>query len=61
VRGGLTPDLVAPLASVVLAGLDREAHLLGEISADEASDAMVLPVGGLGDRQGKSVLTQPSP
>src|ERR1035437_9951524 len=40
---------IATLASLVLGGLDREAHLLGEVSADEAPDAVVLPVGGLGD------------
>ena len=35
-------------ASFLLA-LDREAHLLGEVAGDEAPDAVVLPVGGLGD------------
>src|ERR1035437_158905 len=52
-RGGrrrcLLADLVCPLARLVLGGLDREAHFLGEVSADEAPDAVVLPVGGFGD------------
>src|ERR1035437_8064704 len=52
-RGGrrrcLLADLVCPLARLVLGGLDREAHFLGEVSADEAPDAVVLPVRGLGD------------
>src|ERR1035437_4979259 len=45
----LLGDLVRPLPRLVLGGLDREAHFLGEVSADEAPDAVVLPVGGLGD------------
>jgi hypothetical protein len=34
---------------VTFGGFHREAHLFGEISADEATDGVVLPVGGLDD------------
>src|ERR1017187_7470187 len=45
----LLRDAVRPLASLVLGAFDREAHLLGEVAGDEAPDAVVLPVRGLGD------------
>ncbi len=40
---------IAMLSSLVPAGLDLQAHLLAEGSADEAPDAMVLPASCLGD------------
>jgi hypothetical protein len=39
---GVLPDPVAALTSVVLAGLDIEAHFLDNGSADEAADAVLL-------------------
>src|ERR1017187_5646156 len=45
----LLGNAICALAGFVLRGLDREAHFLGEVSADEAPDAVVLPVGGPGD------------
>jgi hypothetical protein len=38
----LLRDLVRPFARIVLAGLDREAHLLGEVSTDEPPDGVVF-------------------
>jgi hypothetical protein len=48
-RRCLLRDPVGPLASLVLGGLDRQPHLLGEVAGDEAPDAVFLPVGGFGD------------
>jgi hypothetical protein len=42
-------DLVVPLTSLALRGLDGETHLLRNRSTDEAADAVVLPVCGFGD------------
>ena len=33
-------DAVRAVAGLVLGGLDREAHLLGDVAGDEAADAM---------------------
>src|ERR1039457_1631697 len=45
----LSRQPVGPLATFILAGLDGEAHLLSQLAGNEAPDAVVLPVGGLGD------------
>src|SRR5262245_26825015 len=45
----LSNDPVRPVAGVVLGRLDRKPHLLRDASADETSDAVILPLGGLRD------------
>ena len=53
---GLLREPVRPLARVVLAGLDREAHLLAECSADESADAVVLPAEEIAGSPGSEAM-----
>ena len=50
----LLSDPIGALSGLVLGRLDCQAHLLRDMSADEAADTMVLPIGrfgNLGDRR----------
>src|ERR1035437_4431244 len=40
---------IRAFAGLVLEGLDRQGHLLHQVAGNKAPDAVVLPVGGLGD------------
>ena len=45
----LFAEAVRPVASLILGGFYGQAHLLAESAAEEASNAVVLPVGDFGD------------
>ena len=48
-RGCLLQDSVNTVSGLILGRLDRKAHPLGNVSADEASDGVILPAGRFGD------------
>jgi hypothetical protein len=45
----LPNDLLRALAGIVLRRFHRQTHLLDQIPADEASNAVILPAGGFAD------------